>query len=106
MILKTIYKKIKEYDKIIIYGHKRPDGDCYGAQFGLKDIIKSSFPNKVVYVTSEISEYVSFVGTPDIIVPTDIEDSFYEDALSIVVDTATKDRVSNPKYVLGKEVIK
>ncbi|MFA5692017.1 MAG: bifunctional oligoribonuclease/PAP phosphatase NrnA [Acholeplasmataceae bacterium] len=106
MILKTIYKKIKEYDKIIIYGHKRPDGDCYGAQFGLKDIIINSFPNKKVYVTSEISEYVSFVGTPDIKIPNDLEDSFYEDALSIVVDTATKDRVSNPKYILGKEVIK
>ena len=35
-MIKKIYKKIKEYDKIIIFGHKRPDGDCYGAQFGLK----------------------------------------------------------------------
>src|SRR5690606_2913245 len=59
-----------------------------------------------VLVTSQISEYVAFVGTPDIIVPSDLPDSFYADALSIVVDTATADRVSNPKYVLGKEVIK
>ncbi len=106
-ILKTIYKKIKQYNKIIIYGHKRPDGDCYGAQFGLKNIIQNAFPEKEVYVTGEISEFVSFVGRPDIVVPTDEkDDSFYQDALSIVVDTATQDRVSNQKYTLGLEVIK
>ncbi len=106
MNLKTIYLKIKQYNKIIIYGHIRPDGDCYGAQFGLKNMIQNAFPNKEVFVTGEVSEYVSFVGTPDIIVPSDLPDNFYSEALSIVVDTATADRVSNQKFRLGKEVIK
>lgn len=44
--LDIILNKIKQYDKIIIHGHIRPDGDCYGAQFGLKDLILSSFPKK------------------------------------------------------------
>ncbi|HHX76124.1 MAG TPA: bifunctional oligoribonuclease/PAP phosphatase NrnA [Acholeplasmataceae bacterium] len=106
-MIKEIYKKIKKYQRIIIYGHVRPDGDCYGAQFGLQNIIKNTFPEKDVFVTGETSDFVSFVGTPDIIVgQSNLEDSFYEDSLSIVVDTANKDRISNPKYRLGKEIIK
>lgn len=100
-IKKTILNKIKEYNTIIIHGHKRPDGDCYGAQFGLKDLIQTSFPNKEVYVVGETSAFVSFVGTVDI-----ITDDKYNEALSIVVDTATKDRISDSRYTLGKEVIK
>ena len=41
--MEQILKKIKEYNTIIIHGHKRPDGDCLGSQFGLKDIIKDDF---------------------------------------------------------------
>lgn len=105
-ILKEIYKKIKKHNKIIIYGHKRPDGDCYGAQFGLKNMIQNAFPEKTVLVTGETSDFVSFVGTPDIIVPSDLSEDFYKDALSIVVDTATSERISNQNYKLGLEVIK
>lgn len=101
MIQKEIFKKIKAYETIIIHGHKRPDGDCYGAQFGLKNIIQNAFPEKKVYVVGETSDFVSFVGTPDI-----IEDSLYEGALSIVVDTATSERISDKRYTLGAFVIK
>ena len=101
MGLNIILEKIKQYNKIIIHGHIRPDGDCYGAQFGLQDIIKTSFPDKKVFVVGQVSDYISFVGTPDI-----IEDSEYEDALVIVVDTATESRISDPRYKLGKELIK
>lgn len=100
-LLNEILNKIKEYETIIIHGHNRPDGDCYGSQFGLKDIITNSFPNKNVYVVGETSDYVSFVGQAD-----DIEDSIYEGALSIVVDTATKERISDQRYKLAKEIIK
>jgi len=101
MGLEMILNKIKEYKTIIIHGHLRPDGDCYGSQFGLKDIIKSSFPEKEVYVVGQTSDYVSFVGTPDI-----IDDSKYEGSLVIVVDTATESRISDPRYKLGRELIK
>ena len=33
--MKYILKKIKEYNKIIIHTHIRPDGDALGSQFGL-----------------------------------------------------------------------
>lgn len=96
-----ILDKIKAYDTIIIHGHKRPDGDCYGSQFGLKDIIENSFPNKNVYVVGEKSGYVDFLGQIDV-----IGDETYKDALAIVVDTATKDRISDARVDLAKEIIK
>ncbi len=101
MGINKILTKIKEYDKIAIYGHIRPDGDCYGSQFGLADIIKESFPEKEVKVVGAVSDYVSFVGTPDI-----VNDDFTKRALSIVVDTATSSRVSDQRYANGFEIIK
>ena len=99
--MRKILNKIKEYETIIIHGHKRPDGDCYGAQFGLKNIIKESFPDKNVYVVGQRSEFVDFVGKMD-----EISNETYQNALSIVVDTAVEDRISDERYTLGKEVIK
>ena len=101
MIREQILQKIKEFDRIMIHMHIRPDGDCYGAGFGLKHIIKESFPNKEVYVVGESAEYVDFIGTPDV-----IEDELFKDALSIVVDTASQDRVSDQRFKLAKYVIK
>lgn len=99
--MNQILNKIKQYETIIIHGHKRPDGDCYGSQFGLKDIIKHSFPQKKVYVVGEKSNFVDFLGQIDV-----IEDETYKDALAIVVDTATKERISDQRVDLAKEIIK
>ena len=94
-------KKIKDYQTIIIFGHKRPDGDCYGSQNGLKDIIKSTFPMKSVFVVGEKVDNLSFIGQMD-----QIEDDIFPQALAIVVDTATRDRISDSRYKLCKEIIK
>ncbi|CCV64993.1 Phosphoesterase RecJ domain protein [Alteracholeplasma palmae J233] len=99
--MKHIYDKIKEYKTIIIHGHKRPDGDCYGAQFGLKNIIENTYPEKDVYVVGQKSDFVDYVGQMDV-----ISDDVYKGALSIVVDTATSERISEERYTLGKEIIK
>jgi len=99
--MKNILNEIKTYDTIIIHGHKRPDGDCYGGQYGLKGILKEAFPNKNIYVVGEESDYVKYVGSPDT-----INDDAYQGALSIVVDTATKERISDPRYIKGKKVLK
>ena len=99
--MEEIIKKIKEFDTIIIHGHMRPDGDCYGSQFGLKEIIKESFPNKKVYVVGGKCDYAAFLGQMD-----EIDDSLYNDALAIVVDTATAERVSDNRFTLAKYVIK
>lgn len=96
-----IYDKILAFKTIIIHIHTRPDGDCYGAGFGLKYILQESFPEKNVYIVGETADYVRFLGDVDT-----IPDETYDGALSIVVDTATHDRIADQRYVKGAFVIK
>ena len=100
-IVEDILAKIKEYNVITIHGHKRPDGDCYGCQFGLKNIIKTSFPEKEVYVVGEVCNYVTWLGTPD-----EIDDEKFKGALAICVDCGNAERLSDQRYTLADYVIK
>ena len=98
-----ILGKIREYDRIIISRHIRPDGDAVGSTQGLKEILRLTFPEKEIYLVSEdYSEYLSFLGEED----GQLDDELYRDALLIVLDTASVDRISNSKYHLAKEMIK
>lgn len=101
--MKVIFEKIKEYDRIVIFRHKRPDGDAVGSTLGLRGILKLSFPKKEIIVNNcDYSDYVGFLGGEDPAMP----DEFYAEALGIIIDTATSDRVSNPRYALCKEICK
>ena len=102
-MFKQILEEIKSYNRILIHGHIRPDGDCYGSQFGLQAIIKENFPEKDVRVVGDTSEYVSFLGTPE---KETITDEMYDDALVIVVDCGSAERVSEPRYTMGKKIVK
>lgn len=99
--MEKIKDYIEKYDTIIIHGHIRPDGDCIGSQYGLYYLIKENYPNKKVYITGETSEYVGFIGKPTL-----IDESLFKDALSICVDCATSDRLSDARVHLAKEFIK
>ncbi len=99
--LGRILEKIKEFDTICLFGHIRPDGDCLGSQFGLKDIINTTYPDKKVYVLGQSSNYVKFLGEPDI-----VPDYVFENALGIAVDTGSIDRISDPNFRKCKELIK
>ena len=91
--LKQIYAKIEEYNKIIIFPHGRPDGDCIGTSFGLKNIIETTWPEKEVHVSGETSVFTTFIGTPE-----QLDDSVFEGALAICVDTANGDRISDQRF--------
>ena len=102
-ILDTILAKIKEYDTIMIFRHIRPDGDCKGATKGLQAILRLSFPEKQIHlINDDHSDYLAFIGDDDPEVP----DAEYQNALGIVLDTATAQRIANQKYTLCKELIK
>ena len=102
-IKQTILDKIKEYDRIFIFRHKRPDGDATGSTKGLQRILKLTYPEKEVLLqNSDFADYMAFLGGEDAL----LEDEKYADALAIVVDTGTMERVSNQKFTLCKEVIK
>lgn len=101
--VKTILNKIKEYDRIIIFRHFRPDGDAIGSTKGLQRILRLSFPEKDIYLQNDdFSDYLKFLGEEDAPIP----EFMYKDALGIVLDTGTSARISNKKYVLCKELIK
>ena len=98
-----VLEAIKEYNKIIIFRHFRPDGDAIGSTKGLKRILQLSFPEKeIVLQNCDFSDYLSFLGTEDEL----YGDGFYADALGIVIDTATSARISNQKFSLCKKLIK
>ena len=101
--MQTILNKIKEYDRIVIFRHKRPDGDAVGSTLGLQGILRLTYPDKEIVVNNtDYSDYVGFLGDEDAPMP----DEFYAEALGIVIDTATEDRVSNPRYALCRELCK
>ena len=47
-MFKEIYKKIEEYDTIVIARHIGVDPDALASQLALRDSIKLTFPNKKV----------------------------------------------------------
>ena len=101
--MKKILDKIEEYDKIILFRHFRPDGDAIGSTKGLREILRLSYPDKtILLINNDQSDYLAFLGGED----EPIEDEAYSDALGIVLDTATPDRISNKKYELCRELVK
>lgn len=102
-IKEQILQKIKDYDSIMLFRHVRNDGDCVGATKGLKEIIRSTWPQKQVYlIDADTAKYLEFMGPED----EDVEDAVYAETLGIVLDTASEARISNKKYTLCKELIK
>ncbi len=98
----AILEKIKAYDRIILTRHSRPDGDAVGSTKGLCEVLRDTYPQKKIFVTGDDhSEYLSFLGEEDTLTAED-----YAGALLIVLDTATKDRISNKYADLAKEIIK
>lgn len=100
-ITKEIIEAIKEFDKIILHRHVRPDPDAYGSQAALAEIIKVTFPKKQVYIVGEEDPSLHFLVRMD-----EITDSVYENALVIICDTANRERISDQRYALAKQIIK
>lgn len=101
--MQKILQKIEQYDKIVITRHLRPDGDAIGSTKGLRGILKLTYPEKDIRLLNrDASDYLAFLGGED----EPVSEDFYREALLIVIDTATADRVSNPNLALAKEVIK
>ena len=99
-IYKQIYKKIKEYNIIIIARHIGADPDALGSQFALKSIILNLFPDKKVYAVGNPASRFKFFGSQD-----KIDDINTNKALCIVLDTPDIKRIdganiNNFEYVI------
>ena len=101
--MQRIIDKIEEYNKIILFRHVRPDGDAVGSTKGLQRILRLTYPEKDVRVIeSDKAEYLAFLGAED----GSVSEDFYKDALAIVIDTGSVDRISNKCYALCRETVK
>ena len=100
--IKNIYRKIKEYNNIVIARHSSPDPDAIASQIALRDSIKLSFPKKNVYAVGvSVAKFKSY-GNLDKI----DESKLDGDVLLLVLDVPNKARIDGVDFNLFKEVIK
>ena len=94
-----LLETIKKYDTIVIHRHSNPDGDALGSQIGLKNIITENFKDKTVYTVGDMTARFAFMEGSEMDV---IDDSVYENALAIVLDTSASALISDDRYKTAK----
>lgn len=94
-----ILTAIKEYDRIIIHRHTKPDGDAMGSQLGLKYILQENFPGKQIYVVGDSNAYISFMEGSCM---DQVPDEYYSGALAIILDTSARHLISDNRYTLAE----
>lgn len=98
---KSIYRKIKKYDSIVIARHLRVDPDALASELALKEIILNTFPNKKVYAVGIPASKFKYMGNLD-----KINEDIAKDSLLIVLDTPDKKRVDSDYLEEFKDSIK
>ncbi len=102
-MFEQVIEAIKRNDSVIIHRHSYPDGDALGSQIGLYYLIKDNFPDKKVYKVGDAARRYSFMEGS---VMDEIPDELYKDALSVVLDSATDELVSDKRYKTAKESVR
>ena len=97
-MFETIIKEIENASRIIIHRHSSPDGDAIGSQVGLKHLLQANYPEKEVLVVGDGAGRYSFVEGSQM---DEVEDSAYEGALAIILDTSAKHLISDNRYALA-----
>ena len=100
-IEKKVYKKIKEYKKIVVARHVGPDPDAIASTTALRDSIRLTFPDKeVVAVGLGVSKF-KYYGILDKIDPEE-----FKECLLIVLDVPNISRVDGIEGLEYKEIMK
>lgn len=98
-MFKKIYKKIEEYDTIVIARHIGVDPDALASQLALRNSIRLSFPEKKVLAVGTGSAKFFHIGRLDKL-------EKVNNALLIVVDTPDKKRVDSIDFSAFSYIIK
>ena len=99
---KELLKVIKKNDIITIYGHINPDGDSFGSGLGLREILKTNFPDKKVYTVGYgLNHFYDRFGKYD-----EVSDEIIKQSLGIVLDCSEVERVSDQRIRLAKQIVK
>lgn len=102
---KTAFDALEKFDNIFIFHHIRPDGDCLGSQFGLRELLKTNYPNKNVFVFGDAIGNFPFM-TWDFDDESKIDKKYYENSLGVVVDANNSNRIQNAEFLLDKRFTK
>ncbi|CCE66579.1 DHH family phosphoesterase [Candidatus Mycoplasma haematominutum] len=87
--LKNFHRFLKNYNEIVIFIHERPDGDCLGGAFGLKEVIKSQYLSKNIYVVGESQGVFPWLHMEFDELPVDFN---FENAVAIILDSGVGTR--------------
>ena len=98
-MFKQIYKKIEEYDTIVIARHIGVDPDALASQLALRDAIKLTFPEKKVSAIGTGSAKFYSIGRLDKL-------EKFNNALLIVLDTPDQKRVDSVDFSQFSYMIK
>ena len=94
--------KIEEADAITIWGHSIPDGDCYGSQIGLREIIRIAYPDKKVYaIGSGLPAFFERLSPMD-----EVDEETVKKSLAIIVDVSCLRRVEDKRVFMAKDFAK
>lgn len=101
-MFEKVLEEIKKYDRIIIHRHSNPDGDAYGSQIGLKNILVENFPEKDIYIVGDSSVRYGFMEGSQM---DNVTDDMYKGALAFVLDTSATSLISDTRYTLADKTI-
>ena len=96
---KELLDKILAYDRITIFRHQRPDGDCMFSSLAFSCFLNDNFKEKKIRIAGK-EEYDLFPYNED------VPDEFIKDSLGIVIDTSTSAWIDDDRIGLCAYVIK
>lgn len=100
--MQDLFSLIEQYDVITIYRHTAADSDALGSQFGLKQWILDTYPQKSVYA---LGTAIGSAGAhfPDI---DTCKDELIQNSLAIILDTANTSRIDDERWMHAAYKIK
>ena len=101
-MFEAIISKIEQYDSIVIFGHLNPDGDCYGSQIALRNILRTRYPEKqVCCVGSGLKKFFDILGKMDV-----VSDEIIAQSLAIVLDSNDINRLEDQRAWKARDFAK
>ena len=102
-MFQQVLQAIRDYDRIILHRHSRPDGDAMGSQIGLAQVIRENFPHKQVYMVGDAPGFFGFMEGAEM---DQVPDSAYANALAIILDCDSRSLISDDRYALAAKTVR